>query len=124
MAALRRRTLIAAGLALAMAGKAQAAPVSFTPAERKVIARNPALKDLVRKDPAAVRAALDAIAAAKQPGAPAGSPGGRAMPDRAHQDLLRRNPDLVPVEGASPEAINDLLQRIKAAGSGTSSQTR
>jgi hypothetical protein len=111
----RRGVLLAAlGLLLSAAG-ANAAP-AFTAADRKVIARNPALKSLVRSDPDLVRRTLDEIAAAKA--APGG--GGRSMPspDRERRDFLQRNPDLLPLEGASPEAINDLLKRIKAAGSG------
>ena len=94
---------------------ATAAP-RFTAADRTIIARNPALKSLVRSDPALVRRTLDEIAAA---GASPGT-GGRAMPapDAERQEFLQRNPDLLPLEGASPEAINDLLKRIKAAGSG------
>jgi ABC-type sugar transport system substrate-binding protein len=113
----RRSVLLglgALGLVVAAAG-ALAAP-AFTASEKKIIARNPALRTLLRSDPGLVRRTLDEIAAAKaSPGT-----GGRGMPspDGERRDFLQRNPDLLPLESASPEAVNDLLKRVKAAGSG------
>jgi ABC-type sugar transport system substrate-binding protein len=111
-----RRAVIAGAVAFLLASVPALAAAHFTAAEKTVIARNPALKSLSRSDPALVRRTLDEIEAAKA----APGTGGRGMPtpDAERREFLQRNPDLLPLEGASPEAINDLLKRIKAAGGG------
>ncbi|MEJ1935814.1 hypothetical protein WDZ92_36940 [Nostoc sp. NIES-2111] len=116
MSGIGRRALLLGAGAVLLAGAPAFPATGFTAAEKKVIARNPALKTLSRSDPALVRRTLDEIEAAKaSPGT-----GGRGLPtpDAERREFLQRNPDLLPLEGASPEAINDLLKRIKAAGGG------
>lgn len=116
MSGIGRRALLLGAAAFMVDGAPAFAASGFTAAEKKVIARNPALKTLSRSDPALVRRTLDEIGAAKA--APGNGGRGLPTPDPERRDFLQRNPDLLPLEGASPEAINDLLKRIKAAGGG------
>jgi hypothetical protein len=116
-------------MAAAEPGKAA---LSFSDADRAVIARNVELKALMRVDPAGVRTLLDAIAAAGQPperpsqryrdvlgGRSGGQPGGQGHKGGEPGSELdpAQNPDLsILFQRSSPEAAYDLFQIIKRAG--------
>jgi hypothetical protein len=99
-----------------MRGPTDAAPV-FSEAERLVIGRNELLREAVGQEPWLVRRALDQLAEADrvQPRSelvPNSTGAGRS--GRAAQPS--ENPDLERLERASPEAMNDLFQLLKQAG--------
>ena len=113
--------LLAGSLAGAMAlgGPALPGEESFGPADRAIIGRNESLRRDVDRDPAAVRRALDTLAAKQMPGE--GKPGARSR-EGSLDDLFDEatDPDLDRLERASPEAAYDLFQILKkASDSGT-----
>jgi hypothetical protein len=125
-----RHYLIALVLALSMCGDQALAdlrgpsdgPPGFTAAEKQIIARNVALSKLVSTDPWAVRKFLDVLAAhnaaadTRNEPVPGKSTGRKpAMPPKSGKGTA--NPDIDDLERSSPEAVHDLFQRLKQAGS-------
>jgi len=111
--------VLAAGLfAAVMQGCGAAQAPEFTQADEAVIANNEALVRLRASNPEGLRRILDALAMARtrqllprsEAGRAATSPDGTSPPfDPA------RNPDLVFLQRASPEAAHDLFQLLKQA---------
>jgi hypothetical protein len=128
----RRRLFVLAVLAAISADPAAAELLgvpagqpSFSASERLVIRRNAVLQSNVTQNPWLVRRALDvlaeidagnrAISRATEPPMSRSDPAASSMPG---DDFDRqRNPDLDRASRASPEALHDLFQLIKQAGS-------
>ena len=105
-----KREVLLATLALMLLGlTAQAAGPAFSPAEQAIIARNASLREGVRKDPGAVRRALDTLAADR--------PAGTRSREGSVEGLFdeKTDPDLGKLQRASPEAAYDLFQLLKKA---------
>ena len=134
----RRRTrLTGAGLLLAIViagpmGVASAQPdaTDFSAAEKAIIARNASLKAALATSPAAVRHALDALAAASPAGtartalAPRGSDPATSTKDEPGSGFNKStDPDLSGLQRVSPEAAHDLFQVLKQVGSEKPPQT-
>lgn len=116
--------LLFAALCVGFAGRAAAQPAAgFTAEEQAIIARNASLKAALATAPAAVRQALDAIAAAQPAGtARSGPPLAQPEPAPRVEDKKARfkrktDPDLAGLERISPEAAHDLFQVLKQVGS-------
>lgn len=105
-------------------GLPDGAPV-FSAAEQQIIARNVALATLVGSDPWTVRRFLDVLAARSAADtrdapvaglAPGAKPAVPARPGKATPGKGSANPDVDDLERSSPEAVHDLFQRLKQAG--------
>jgi hypothetical protein len=91
----------------------------FSAADRSVIDRNSALKQIVDSDPWLVRRFLDLLAAqARAMDAPIGRNAGSLEPAAEPPSDPEHNPDLEALWRASPEASHDLFLLIKQAVSG------
>lgn len=120
--------LFALALLCSIAEPAAAQPVTFTPAEQALIARNASLRAAVNLSPSTVRQILDALAASQtqntaqdaaqdttrashptqagQPSGPAGSDFEQAA-----------DPDLSDLQRVSPEAAHDVFLVLKQVAS-------
>ena len=107
------KSTIALMLLLAMADGVQAdlrgtaIPPTFTQEEMEIIRRNVALAAVVAEDPWLVRQFLDGLIASRKDGA--------ARQKQKPSGAATENPDLEGLERASPEALHDLIQRLKQA---------
>jgi len=93
--------------------KGAANPPTFTHEEIEIIRRNAALSAVVAEDPWLVRQFLDGLFANRR-----GVDSDKEKPPGPASE----NPDLDGLERASPEALHDLIQRLKQAASSTSGQ--
>jgi hypothetical protein len=93
---------------------------SFSSSERSVIRRNAVLHSTLTENPWLVRRALDVLS---EINAGNGAARPSAEPPMSRSSKLgddfdrQRNPDLDKASRASPEALHDLFQLIKQAGS-------
>jgi hypothetical protein len=96
-------------------------PPVFSQDDHAIIARNEALRKVVKANPRIVRQILDLIAAyrpadvrAAAPADAAPRPGASLRESKLEFDP-KNNPDLEPLPGSSPEATHDLFQLLKKA---------
>jgi hypothetical protein len=95
---------------------------AFTPYDQSIIARNSLLRDAVASDPWLVRRTLDGLYKGmpeSRSALPTPAPSARDMSLAPPRLDPSSNPDLVPLDRASPEAANDLFQLLKKVGAGS-----